>query len=118
MASIRLLLDENVRTLLADVLGRRGYDVVATSRVGLSGQKDPDVLKWAVQEGRAFLTHNTSDFIPLAREYATNRWDHWGIVVSPDLPFRELLARILRLMSRKTAQELKNSVEWLQNYRQ
>lgn len=117
MSAIRLLLDEDVRPLLAEVLQSHGYDVVAVGPLGMGGTPDPALLTWAVQQKRAILTHNTSDFVPLAGEYARNGWDHYGIIVSVRLPFRVLLARIFRLLAQKQSEDLHNRLEWLQNYR-
>lgn len=117
MAAIRLLLDADVDPDLAEVLSARGYDGIAARRAGLGEAEDAEILKWAIRRERAVLTHNIRHFVPLAREYAERGWEHHGIIVSDQLPFAELLGRVLRLLGSKTAENLMNALEWLQNYR-
>lgn len=112
----RLLLDEDVRSLLADVLRQRGYDAVAAVEVGLAETEDDDVLDWAVGHERAVVSHNTKDFVRLAEQYAEKGWEHFGIIVSDRAPFRVILARLMRLLTQKEGEDLVNRLEWLQNY--
>lgn len=114
---IRLLLDENVDPLLAEILRSRGYDAVATRSMGLSGRTDAELLEWAIREKRAILTHDVTDFSALAAAYAEKRLEHYGIIVSDQVQFRTLLARALRLLGRRGKDEIRNNLEWLQNYR-
>ncbi len=50
MAKITLLLDEDVRVLLAEILQQRGYDVVHVLEVGRGGKSDPEQLLYAVSQ--------------------------------------------------------------------
>ena len=117
MSAIRLLLDEDVRPLLAEVLRERGYDVIAAVPSGLGEAADSEVLQRAVDERRALLTHNVEHFVQLASDYSAKGWEHHGIIVSDQAPIGDLLARVLRLLGRKQAEDLMNAVEWLHNYR-
>ena len=117
MSATRLLLDENVNPLLAEILKQHGYDAVAVEPLGMAGTSDEDLLRWAARENRAILTQNTAHFLILAREYAERGWEYAGIIVSENASLRQLLARMLRLLTRKQAEDLMNCVEWLQNYR-
>ena len=102
MSTPKLLLDEDVRRLLADVLVQRGFDAVSVGALGMGGTPDPQLLRWATRESRAILTHNVADFTALAEEYGTHGWEYAGIIVSDQIPFRVLLLRILRLLGRKS----------------
>ena len=84
---------------------------------GWWGTAAPEPLKWASRHDRAILTHNVADFLRLAKQYAQQGWEHSGIVVSQRIPFRILLARVHRLLARREAEDLRNHVDWLQNYR-
>lgn len=117
MSAIRLLIDEDVRSLLAEVLRGRGYDVVAVVPAGLSGMSDSDLLEWATKHDRAILTHNVAHFLRLAEAYAQRGWEHPGIILSRRIPFRVLLARIHRLLARRQSEQIRNNVEWLESYR-
>ena len=47
MAEIILLLDEDVRPLLADILRQRGYDAVHVLELKRTGKSDIDQLEFA-----------------------------------------------------------------------
>jgi predicted nuclease of predicted toxin-antitoxin system len=117
VTNLRLVLDEHINPLLAEILGERGYDAVTVRSVGMPGATDHEILKWAARQDRAILTFNAVDFLRLAREYTKAEWEHAGIVVSDQISLRELLRRTLRLLGRRQSEDLRNSVEWLQSYR-
>ncbi len=117
MMSPRLYLDEDVDPLLARILTARGYDVLTTQEVHRVSSSDADQLVFAAQEHRALLTHNIAHFNRLARDWAAQGKEHPGIVVSDQLPLKELLARVLRLLHHHTPDTLHNRVVWLQDFR-
>ncbi len=113
MATIRLLLDEDVRPLLAEVLRERGCESRHVLELGRGGESDADQLAFAVHESRALLTHNIRDYLLLDRLYRTDRREHCGIILSEQLPFRELLRRTLRFVSRHTNADVRGRIFWL-----
>lgn len=117
MTRLALLLDEDVRVLLAGALRDRGYDAVHVLEADRGGRSDPEQLAYAVAQGRAILTHNIRDFMVLDREYRATGKEHCGIIVSDQIPLRELLRRILRCVSQCTADEACNRLIWLHNFR-
>jgi len=117
MAAIRLLVDEDVRPLLARTLRLRGYDaehVIDLDRAGLS---DPEQLAFATKQGRAILTHNIRDFVFLDRDYREKAREHPGILVCDQVPFRELLRRTLRCLDQRSDAEVRNQIVWLQEFK-
>ena len=117
MTTPRLYLDEDVDPLLARVLTDRGYDVLTTQEARRLSSTDADQLAFAAQQGRAVLTHNAAHFAALARTYAVTGLAHAGVIVSDQLPFRDLLSRTLRLLHHHTAESLRNRLVWLQDFR-
>lgn len=113
MADIALLLDEDVRLRLGEILRQRGYDVIHVVEAGRAGKSDPEQLAYAVSQRRAILTHNTRDYILLDRQYHEEGKEHFGILLSDQVPLRDLLRRTLRFLSRHTAEEVRNSALWL-----
>ena len=69
----KLYLDEDVWMGLAEALRQRGYDAIATGELERKGLPDEEQLAFAVTQGRAILTHNIKDFVPLAQEYGFGR---------------------------------------------
>ncbi len=112
-----LYLDEDVRVLLAEVLRNRGYDVTHTLEAGRTGKSDEEQLVYAVRRKTAILTHNIRDYAVLSKLYEKQGKTHFGIIVSSQIPFNELLRRTLKLLSTTTKDSLKNRLIWLQNYK-
>jgi predicted nuclease of predicted toxin-antitoxin system len=117
MAAIRLLLDEDVRPLLAETLRQRGFDARHVDELKRSGLSDVEQLAFAVKEGRALLTHNIRHYVLLDREYRAKGASHCGILVCDQVPFRELLRRTVRCLSRKAEADIRNQVIWLQDFK-
>jgi len=115
--SIKLYLDEDVDPLLAKVLRNRGYDVVTTQEANMLSSSDDAQFKFAVSQGRAFFTHNVKHFPKIARDYAASGKSHFGIIVSDQLPFKELLKRMLRLLSQHSATTIQHQLIWLQDFK-
>ena len=89
----RLYSNENFPLPVVEELRRLGYDVQTTHDTGKSnaGIPDDEVLRYAIENGRAVLTHNRQDFIRLHRQNP----DHAGIIVCTDNPdFPALAARV------------------------
>ena len=53
------------------------------------------------------------DFVPLAIQYVEDGKEHYGVVVSKELPHGELKRRVTKLLESVTAEELMNSVRYL-----
>ena len=63
------------------------------------------------------LTHNIRHYLLLDRKYRTQGKEHYGILVSDQVPLRELLRRTLRCLGRYTVEEVRNQVIWLQDFK-
>lgn len=113
MAKIALLLDEDVRPLLGEILRQRGRDVVHVIEVDRAGKTDADQLAYAASQRRAVLTHNIRDFRQLNKQYHEENREHFGILLSDQIPLRHLLRRTLRFLSLRTAEEVRNNIFWL-----
>jgi predicted nuclease of predicted toxin-antitoxin system len=117
MATSRLLIDEDVRPLLAQTLRQRGFDAKHVDELKRSGLSDLEQLAFAAKQRRAILTHNVRHYVLLDREYRAKGQTHYGILVCDQVPFRELLRRTMRCLSRKSDAEIRNQVVWLQDFK-
>ncbi len=54
--------------------------------VGRKGKTDTDQLRYAVENKKCLFSFNVKDFVMLHNEYIQNEKDHFGIVVSKQLP--------------------------------
>jgi len=80
---VKLLLDEMWPPAVAGALRRRGHDVVAVAeRPELRGQPDDVILAVAQAEGRAVVTENVVDYLPLAAERLTRGDVHAGVILT------------------------------------
>lgn len=62
---IRILLDEHVSPSLVGKLGDKGVFAVAAAHVGLSGETDAKIWKYALENDFVVATSNARDFIRL-----------------------------------------------------
>jgi len=74
---VKLLLDENLSPVVAQVLSAEGFDVCHIRDRSMLQASDHDVLEKAFTEDRILVTANVGDFMKLARA----RELHAGIVL-------------------------------------
>ena len=70
-------------------------------------------LGFAIEQGRCLFTFNVKDFVILHKKHAKSGQVHWGIIVSKQLPFRETMSRLLRLLRLTDKATMKNRLEFL-----
>ena len=77
-----LLLDEMLSGVIAEQLRAPGHDVVAVvDDPALVGLPDEDILTAAAMGGRALVTANIKDFVPLDQGYKASGQAHAGLVL-------------------------------------
>lgn len=113
---ISLYLDEDARSHgLFQSLRNNGVDVVTVSEAGRLSFKDPEQLEWAAAQGHVIYTFNRRDFFQLHTEYLTQGHSHAGIIIARQQQFSigEQLRRLLNLINAKSAEEMRDQVEFL-----
>lgn len=106
-------LDEDVDVLVAELLRARGFSAMTTQEAGCTGQTDREQLAYAVEYEYALLTHNRTDFEALHQVYAEEEQTHYGLILANRHPPYPLTKRLLRLLNRLTANELKNQILYI-----
>jgi predicted nuclease of predicted toxin-antitoxin system len=114
MEKIKIYLDEDVRPLLAEILRDRGYDVISCVEKKIFGLSDEEQLKTAINDGRAFLTHNIKDFVQLHKKL---KGKHFGIILSDQISLSVVLRRLLKFLATTSLENLKGKLIWLSNYK-
>ena len=114
---IKLLLDEHIWEGLAEALTQRGYNVVHLTNTDQRGLDDEPLLVFAAAQGRAVLTCNVRHFVPLVVSWHEAHREHAGVILSIQLPPGELLRQVGKLLTTLSADELKNTVRWLQEFK-
>lgn len=113
---IKLMLDEHIWKGLTKALKQRGYDAVSIVDVSRSADDEP-ILELASAQGRAVLTFNVKDFSPMSSIWYDAGKDHAGIILSTEIPPGELVKRTTRLLQTISAEEIKNSARWLDEFK-
>ena len=110
---VRLFIDEDVHSVLAGALRKRGFDARHTGEEGRLGRHDEDQLEFAAREDRCLVTFNVGDFVQLHNLWLQTGREHAGIIVSKQLPVGESLRRLLALLQRETAASMKGQLRFL-----
>lgn len=113
MGKIKLFLDEDVHFGLATILQKRGFDVVHAQALDRKGRSDVEQLNYANEKERCVMTFNVKDYVLLHNEYVLQAKEHWGIIVSKQLPVGEALRRILNLLQGHSQKTMKNRLLFL-----
>jgi hypothetical protein len=80
---------------LVESLREYGYDVLSCEEAGRANQQLPDEaqLVHTAEDGRAILTFNARDFVPLDARWKAARRPHAGIIVAPQVSDFGILLR-------------------------
>jgi predicted nuclease of predicted toxin-antitoxin system len=113
VAAIKLLVDEDVWLGLTSALREAGYDAVAVTELDRKGLSDQAQMAFAVTEGRAIITHNIQDFVPLVEHYFEQGQPHPGVIVARQFDKGTLLRRTLALLKTLTSESLANTLRFI-----
>ena len=114
--SIRLYIDEDsMDRALVRALRARGVDVATAWEEGMIERKDAEHLNYATEQGRVLYSFNQEDFYRLHTTYLAQGKSHAGIILARQQHYsvREQMRRLLGLIATKSADEMKNWVEFL-----
>jgi hypothetical protein len=113
---IRLYVDEDAMArALVRGLQARGIDVTTVLDAGMSEEDDLAQLEHASQHGRVLYTFNVGHFCHLHAQYMAQGRDRAGIIVvfRQRYSVGEQIRRLLQLISLKSAEEMRNSLQFL-----
>ena len=113
----KLYLNEHLSPRLAEQLRQHGFDVTSTFESKMGEADDDEQLAYAVSEQRAIVTVNHKDFAIRHERSLAGGKEHWGIVLSTEETIDVLRRRLLRLLNTLSAEELKNQIRWLNEFK-
>jgi len=113
MRKIKLLLDEDVHSVLSSILRKRGFDSIHVQEIERKGRSDEEQLALACRQKRCLFTFNVKDFVLLHNHYVKQGTNHWGIIVSKQLPLSLTLRRLLSALQTKSHESMKNRIHFL-----
>jgi predicted nuclease of predicted toxin-antitoxin system len=99
---VKLYADEQFPCPVAQRLTAKGFDVLTVQEAKKANQKisDPEVLAFAISQGRAVITQNRRDFIALHNQSQA----HAGIIVcTKNLDWDSFAEEIERILVGKTS---------------
>lgn len=105
---------------LAQALRARGVDVQTVLGTKMVARTDEDQLVHATQEGRALYSFNVADFYRLHTKFLEQGRGHAGIILTQQQRYSvgEQMRRLLALMASRSAEDMRNRVEFLTNWKQ
>jgi len=116
MAAVRVYLDEDVHPFIAPALRLRGWDALATVEAQRRGTGDRAQVRFATQNGCAFLTYNVQDLPRIHYEMVAAGETHAGIVVATQDNPRRTIRALLNMLANVSAEEMCNSLVYVNNW--
>lgn len=119
MSLCRLYFDEDASNAdLIFALRQRGIDVLPVLEAGLKSASDEKQLLWAASNKRIVYTFNARDCYNLHTKFMQSGRTHAGIIIGSQQRYsvREQLRRLLRLLSKTTAETMTSRVEFLSHW--
>lgn len=96
-------------------LRARGVDVATALEEGMIERADEAHFVFAAKANRTLYSFNIGDFYHLHSKFIAEDREHSGLILSRQQQFTvgEQLRRLLRLIAKMPAEEMKNRVEFL-----
>jgi hypothetical protein len=115
MAQLSLYFDEDAMDYdLIEPLRKRGLDVLTALEANRLGREDEDHLAFATAHGRSLYSFNIPHYCRLHGEWQFAHRTHAGIVLAQQrFPIGRQLRCILHLASAKSAEEMRDNLEFL-----
>ena len=113
---LRLYIDEDsMNHALVRALRARGIDVATARDAGMVERSDIEHLDYATMQGRALCSFNVADFYRLHTDYLAQGKTHAGIILMPQQRYTvgEQMRRLLKLIGTRSAESMKDQVEFL-----
>ena len=100
---------------LVRALRARGVDVTTALEEGMIEREDAEHLNYATEQGRVLYSFNQEDFYRLHMTYLAQGKSHAGIILARQQHYSvgEQMRRLLRLIATRSADEMKNWIEFL-----
>lgn len=117
MSTIKLYLNEDIHIKLVKALRLRNIDVFSTQEYGKITSSDEEQLEFATKQQRTILTFNREDYIKLHLDWMKKGKNHYGIIISQQIPIGELLKRTLKLCNTLSSEDMRDRLEYLSQWK-
>jgi uncharacterized protein with PIN domain len=116
MATIKVYLDEDVHTFIAQALRLRGWEALTTQEARRRGTDDHDQIIFATHRGYVILTYNSSDYPRLHYQILTSGETHAGIILATQEDPRHNIHALFKLLSTLSAEAMRDQLVYLNNW--
>jgi hypothetical protein len=116
---ISLYFDEDaLAAALIKALRTRGVNIMSDWEAGMHHRSDEEHLLFATAQGRVLFGFNVGDYQRLHTEFLAQGRSHAGIVLAKQQVYSvgEQMRRLLRLVGAKSAEEMRNGIEFLSDW--
>jgi predicted nuclease of predicted toxin-antitoxin system len=116
MTNIKIYLDEDVHTYIAEALRLRGWEALTTEEAVRRGRGDPDQIAFATNQGYTILTYNSDDYPRLHYTILGSGETHTGIILATQDNPRHNIRALLNLLNSLSAEEMRDQLVYLNNW--
>jgi hypothetical protein len=116
MTAIKVYLDEDVHTYIAQALRLRGWVALTTEEAERRGTGDSDQILFATRQGYSILTYNINDYPRLHYEIVGRGETHAGIIVGTREDPRRNIRALLNLLNLLSAETITGQLAYLNNW--
>ena len=117
--TLSLYIDEDAMAhRLSQELRMRGVEVVTALSEGMIERPDREHLEYTTQQGRVLYSFNIRDYYQLHTEYLEQGKSHAGIILAQQQRYSlgEQLRRLLRIIAIRSAEDMRDNIEFLSNW--
>lgn len=103
---------------LIKALRTRGMNILSAEEAGMRHRSDEEHLLFATAQGRVLFGFNVGDYQRLHTEFLAQGRSHACIVIAKQQVYSvgERMRRLLRLVGAKSAEEMKDRIEFLSDW--
>ncbi len=116
-----IYVDADLTPRIVAALRQRGYECRSALEDGCGAATDEHILARATELNMVLLTNNDRDFSLLAQQWAKEGRPHAGILITEQYRNQQLgefLRRLLRFLDTVTADEMRDAIRYLSEFRQ
>ena len=120
MSFVRLYIDEDSMShALVRALRSRNVDVITAFEAGMIECEDSQHLVFAANQNRVLYTFNVGDYYALHTAFIEQNRSHAGLILARQQHYSvgEQMRRVSKLIATRSAEEMRNRVEFLSSWK-
>jgi predicted nuclease of predicted toxin-antitoxin system len=110
---IAVLCDEHIPHSVVTALRLRGEQIFHCEDIGHKGFSDTQHFAFAAENNYAFFTYDIADFTTLHTAYINAGKHHAGLLLSAQLPPREVIRRLSVFLQTRNEHEIRDNLWYI-----